>query len=53
MSKETKTTEKPQDDFSAIPKNVLNLISKYATEKQSKCSTVKWKSKEQKQKISV
>lgn len=33
MSKETKTTEKPQDDFSAIPKNVLNLISKYATEK--------------------
>lgn len=33
MSKETKTTEKPQDDFSAIPKNVLNLISKYAAEK--------------------
>ena len=33
MSKETKTTETQQDDFSAIPKNVLNLISKYATEK--------------------
>lgn len=33
MSKETKATDKSQDDYSAIPKNVLNSISKYATEK--------------------
>lgn len=33
MSKETKTTEKPQDEYSAIPKNILNLISKYAAER--------------------